>query len=100
MLVNHHEGYLSWAEYGRKQRLIADNANGKGMMIARGALRRGELLGGLLRCSHCGRKLHVAYSGRNGNTGRYHCRGAQLNHGTDPCISFGSPGAGAVGAKS
>lgn len=59
--------------------------------MARGALRRGELLlGGLLRCGHCGRKLHVAYSGTNGNTGRYHCRGAQFNHGTDPCISFGS----------
>ena len=90
LLVEHHEGYLSWADYQRNQRLIADNATGKGMM-ARGALRRGELLlGGLLRCGHCGRKLHVAYSGKNGNTGRYHCRGAQFNHGTDPCISFGS----------
>ena len=38
--------------------------------------RRGEaLLAGLLRCGHCGRKLHVAYSGENGNSGRYHCRG-------------------------
>ncbi|MER8474229.1 recombinase family protein [Mesorhizobium sp. M1328] len=101
LLVDHHEGYLSWAEYERNQRLIADNANGKGMMMARGALRRGELpLGGLLRCGHCGRKLHVAYSGKNGNTGRYHCRGAQLNHGTDPCISFGSLRADlAVGAE-
>lgn len=90
LLIDHHEGYLSWVEYERNQRLIADNATGKGMM-ARGALRRGELLlGGLLRCGHCGRRLHVAYSGTNGNTGRYHCRGAQFNHGTDPCISFGS----------
>lgn len=90
LLVDHHEGYLSWAEYERNQRLIADNATGKGMM-ARGALRRGELLlGGLLRCGHCGRKLHVAYSGTSGNTGRYHCRGAKFNHGTASCISFGS----------
>ncbi|MER8760417.1 recombinase zinc beta ribbon domain-containing protein [Mesorhizobium sp. M0976] len=45
--------------------------------MARGAPRRGELLlGGLLRCGHCGRKLHVAYSGRNGKIGRYHCGGA------------------------
>jgi hypothetical protein len=43
--------------------LIADNANGKNPM-SRGALRRGAaLLAGLLRCGHCGRKLHVAYSG-------------------------------------
>ncbi|WP_353027369.1 zinc ribbon domain-containing protein [Mesorhizobium sp. M0991] len=43
-----------------------------------------------MRCGHCGRKLHVSYSGSNGNTGRYHCRGAQLTHGTDLCIGFGS----------
>ena len=90
LLIDHHAGYLSWAEFERNQRLIADNANCKGAM-ARGALRRGELLlGGLLRCGHCGRKLHVAYSGSNSNIGRYHCRGGLLNHGTDPCISFGS----------
>jgi excisionase family DNA binding protein len=90
LLLDHHEGYLSWAEYERNQRLIADNANGKGLMV-RGAVRRGEtLLAGMLRCGHCGRKLHVAYSGTKGDVGRYHCRGAMLNHGTDPCISFGS----------
>ena len=42
LLVDHHEGYLSWPEYERNERLIADNANGKGMMV-RGAVRRGEL---------------------------------------------------------
>ena len=62
---------------------------GKSFM-SRGSVRRGEaLLAGLLRCGHCGRKLHVAYSGENGNAGRYHCRGGQLNHGGAPCISFG-----------
>ena len=58
--------------------------------MSKGALRRGEaLLAGLLRCGHCGRKLHVAYSGTGGNTGRYHCRGGHFNHGGDRCISFG-----------
>jgi len=33
--------------------------------------------------------LHVAYSGTHGGVPRYHCRGAQINHGTDWCISFG-----------
>lgn len=90
LIVEHHEGYLSWAEFERNQRLIADNATGKGMMV-RGAVRRGEtFLAGLLRCGHCGRKLHVAYSGTKGDVGRYHCRGAMINHGTGPCISFGS----------
>ena len=43
-----------------------------------------------MRCAHCGRKLHVAYSGTDGNTSRYHCRGAAINHGASKCISFGS----------
>ena len=89
LIPNHHEGYLSWADYERNLSLIADNANGKNPM-SRGALRRGEaLLAGLLRCGHCGRKLHVAYSGADGNTGRYHCQGGFINHGGDRCISFG-----------
>src|SRR5271166_5920902 len=90
LLKDHHEGYLCWAEFERNQRLIADNANSKGLM-ARGAVRRGEtLLAGLLRCGHCGRKLHVAYGGTHGEAGRYHCKGSSLNHGGDRCISFGS----------
>lgn len=89
LIPSHHEGYLSWADYERNLSLIADNANGKNPM-SRGALRRGEaLLAGLLRCGHCGRKLHVAYSGKDGNTGRYHCQGGFINHGGDRCISFG-----------
>lgn len=89
LILDHHESYISWAEFERNQRLISDNANGQSFM-SRGSVRRGEaLLAGLLRCGHCGRKLHVAYSGENGSSGRYHCRGGQLNHGGAPCISFG-----------
>ena len=89
LIRDHHEGYVSWEEFDRNQRLIADNANCKGLM-ARGAVRRGDaLLAGLLRCGHCGRRLHVHYSGSKGYCVRYGCRGAHLNHGTKPCISFG-----------
>jgi DNA invertase Pin-like site-specific DNA recombinase len=89
LILDHHGGYIAWAEFERNQRLISDNANGQSFM-SRGAVRRGEaLLAGLLRCGHCGRKLHVAYSGENRSSGRYHCRGGHLNHGGDPCISFG-----------
>ena len=90
LIIEHHQGYIDWETYEHNQRVIADNANMKGEMV-RGALRRGEaLLAGLLRCGHCGRKLHVAYSGAHGNTSRYHCRGAAINHGASKCISFGS----------
>jgi len=90
VLINdHHDGYIPWTEFERNQRLVADNANGKSFK-SKGAIRRGEaLLAGLFRCGHCGRKLHVAYSGVNGSAGRYHCRGSQMNHGGSACISFG-----------
>jgi DNA invertase Pin-like site-specific DNA recombinase len=90
LLVGHHEGYLSWAEYERNQRLIAGNANGKGMMV-RGAVRTGEaLLAGLLRCGHCGRRLLVAYNGTKGDIGRYNCDAVRHDPGAEPCISFGA----------
>jgi excisionase family DNA binding protein len=89
LIVDHHEGYVAWEEFERNQRLIADNANCRGLM-ARGSVRRGEaMLAGLLRCGHCGRRLHVSYSGNGGFCVRYSCRGAHLNHGTQTCISFG-----------
>jgi hypothetical protein len=43
LLSDHHEGYLSWTEFERNQRLIVDNANSEGRM-ARGSDRRGESL--------------------------------------------------------
>ena len=90
LLVDHHEGYLSWADFERNQRLIADNANGKGMMV-RGAVRKGEaLLGGLLRCGHCGRRLLVSYNGTKGDIGRYYCDATRSNPGAAACISFGA----------
>src|ERR1700687_2499234 len=67
LITKHHEGYIDWETYEHNQRVIADNTNMKGEM-ARGALRQGEaLLAGLLRCGHCGRKLHVGYCGSDGN---------------------------------
>ena len=91
LILDHHDGYIDWDTYEHNQNVIADNTNMRGAM-ARGALRRGEaLLAGLLRCGHCGRKLHVAYSGSDGHTSRYHCKGAANNHGSPhKCISFGS----------
>ena len=86
LLKDQHEGYISWSAFEQNQRVIADNATGKGATV-RGAVRRGELLlAGLLRCGHCGRKMYVGYGGK---AGRYYCQGALVNHGTERCISFG-----------
>ena len=89
LIRDHHDGYITWAEYERNQKVIADNANCHGA-TARGSIRKGEaLLAGLLRCGHCGRNLHVTYPGDQGSMVRYSCRGGHINHGTELCISFG-----------
>ena len=89
LIHDHHVGYVTWPEFERNQHLIADNANGKSYM-GRGSIRRGEaLLPGLLRCARCGRRLHVQYTGKGGNTQRYVCRGAFSAKAVDNCIGFG-----------
>jgi DNA invertase Pin-like site-specific DNA recombinase len=86
LIPDHHEGYITWAEFERNQRLIADNSNGKRWM-SRGAVRPGEaLLPGLMRCARCGKKLHVRYGGR---TYRYECVGAFTHLAAARCITFG-----------
>src|SRR6202162_4464872 len=86
LIKDHHEAYITWDEFERNLRVIANNATGMSSATARGAVRQGELLlAGLLRCGHCGRKLHVHYSGK---IGRYNCYGARTNHGAVRCISI------------
>ncbi|MEE8226092.1 MAG: recombinase family protein [Kiloniellales bacterium] len=85
LIRDHHEGYITWAEFERNQQLIADNTNGKRFM-SRGAVRSGEaLLPGLLRCARCGKKLRVRY----GQTFRYECVGAFNQMAAARCITFG-----------
>jgi DNA invertase Pin-like site-specific DNA recombinase len=90
LIQDHHPGYITWEEYERNQKILADNANMKGRM-ARGAPRPGgALLAGLLRCGQCGRKLHVHYSGKQG-VAYYRCRGAANRYGEPSCLSFRGP---------
>lgn len=89
LISDHHEGYIDWDEYQANQRQITHNAAMKGSMVRGPARSGGALLPGLLRCGHCGRKLHVTYGGAAGQCLRYACQGALINHGTDRCISFG-----------
>jgi excisionase family DNA binding protein len=89
LIHDHHAGYITWAEFERNQHLIADNANGKSYM-GRGSIRRGEaLLPGLFRCARCGRRLHIQYTGKGGNTQRYACKGAFSTKAANNCIGFG-----------
>ena len=86
LIKDHHAAYITWDEFERNLEVIANNATGMSSALARGAARAGELLlPGLLRCGHCGRKLHVHYGGK---LGRYNCYGARTNHGAARCISI------------
>ena len=86
LIKDHHAAYITWDEFERNLAVIANNATGMSSALARGAAREGELLlPGLLRCGHCGRKLHVHYGGK---LGRYNCYGARTNHGAARCISI------------
>jgi DNA invertase Pin-like site-specific DNA recombinase len=82
-----HEGYVSWDEFERIQRAMAENLRGWGH---RGAVTNGPaLLTGLLRCRRCGRKLTVWYTGNAHNVLRYACHRGELDNGEPRCISFG-----------
>src|SRR6202521_1003308 len=86
LIKDHHTAYITWDEFEHNLEVIANNATGMSSALARGAARKGELLlPGLLRCGHCGRKLHVHYSGK---IGRYNCYGARTNHGAARCVSI------------
>jgi excisionase family DNA binding protein len=84
LITDHHEAYIEWDEYLRIQSLIANNAVAHGEAV-RGAVRSGPaLLVGLLRCGHCGRKLHVEYPSQ-GHI-RYACMSLRLDPNGVCCV--------------
>jgi excisionase family DNA binding protein len=86
LIRDRHDGYISWEEYDRNQKIIAGNANMKGTMVAGSVRKGGGLLVGLLRCGHCGRKLKVLHHARRDT--RYICN-AEMDYASDKkCITF------------
>jgi excisionase family DNA binding protein len=89
LIREHHQGYISWQQYEHNQRIITANANRRGEIVPGSVRNGGALLAGLLRCGHCGRKLHVVHHSVGG--ARYVCNSAMINHGQrTPCIAFGN----------
>jgi DNA invertase Pin-like site-specific DNA recombinase len=85
--TEHHEGYIDWSVYQSNQALIAQNENSKGDKV-RGSIKRGvALLSGLLRCGHCGAKLHAEYP--RPDVVRYTCVSHVLDSGTSCRLMFG-----------
>ena len=87
LIPGSHEGYVSWEEFERIQYMIQQNIQGEQQP---GAVRNGPaLLAGLLRCSRCGRKLTVRYTGSGHDVLRYSCLRGWLDNGEPRCIAFG-----------
>ena len=88
-IPHHHVGYIDWATYEENRRMIQRNSVNWEGDEAMTAIRAGQgLLVGLLRCGHCGRKLHVRYWGGRGTNARYLCRG-DYDDGGQYCLGFG-----------
>jgi DNA invertase Pin-like site-specific DNA recombinase len=87
LIPNTHAGYVSWEQFEQVQLAIGNNVRG---WQQSGAVQKGAaLLGGLLRCRRCGRKLMVQYSGERGDIVRYGCKRGWLDNGQPRCIAFG-----------
>jgi DNA invertase Pin-like site-specific DNA recombinase len=81
-----HEGYVSWEDFERAQRMIENNRLSDHTV---GPARRGRgLLASVLRCRRCGRLLRVYYKGPEGAIIRYACPKAHLDNKEARCIGF------------
>ena len=88
-IPEHHVGYINWATYEENQRMTQRNSVNWQGDESMAAIRAGQgLLVGLIRCGHCGRKLHVRYWGGRGTHARYLCKG-DYDDGGQYCIGFG-----------
>ena len=87
LLKDHHESYIDWEEFERNQTQLAANAYGRkdGAKSGRGGR---ALLGGLLVCGRCGRRLNVVYTGRSSQP-VYRCDRGNTALGSPRCMMFG-----------
>jgi hypothetical protein len=84
-IKDHHEGYISWAEFERNQVLLAGNAYGRVGDTKSGRGGR-ALLAGLICCARCGRRLSVLYTGRYPRP-IYRCEQPNIQLGQRRCLS-------------
>jgi DNA invertase Pin-like site-specific DNA recombinase len=90
LILDHHPGYISWAEYLDNLKVLEGNAAMSSSANAGAAKGGPALLSGLLRCGRCGRLLRVAYGGSGGRVPRYHCCGGRTLRGSGSCLTVGA----------
>ena len=88
-LRDHHSGYIDWATFEENQKMIRANSLKCESDGTVSPVRAGQaILVGVLRCGHCGRKMHVRYWGKSGTAARYFCKG-DYDAGGRHCVAFG-----------
>lgn len=88
MIRDHHDGYIDWEEYERNQQQLALNSYGRAGGVKSGRGGR-ALLSGMLICGRCGRRLKVAYTGKQQSRPVYRCETPNLMMGLPRCMTFG-----------
>jgi hypothetical protein len=82
---DHVPASITWEPYEANQERLRQN---QARVAARGVPRPGAaLLGGLLFCGRCGRRLRIGYNGST-NSPRYRCNYDCLHYGAAPCQSL------------
>ena len=92
LLQNNHDGYIQWQDYLENLSMLESNASSREPSSSGVAKQGTALVGGLLRCGHCGRKMFVAYSGNGNRQPRYSCHGGRDERGSASCQSLGGTG--------
>ena len=85
-----HPGYITWEAYVHNQEKLRQNHARFGGAV-RGAAREGAaLLGGLVLCGRCGRRMRTSYRGHASRQWDYVCLGDH-SHGQTRCWSVPGP---------
>ena len=87
LLLDHHAGYIPWAEYEANLRRLAENAQANGAERRKSPPREGPaLLQGLVVCGRCGARMGVRYAMHHGEPApEYVCQREAIEHARPLC---------------
>lgn len=98
LLLDHHPGYISWAQFLRNEQRLDDNRTSRDQ-DRRGPAREGTaLLQGIALCGCCGRRMTIRYL-EDGLTPVYRCAQAYHQFGEPTCQSIRGDGIDAAVAQ-
>ena len=94
VIQGHHFAYISWERFVKIQEQLANNLQMQGGEGSGPTREGGGLLQGLVRCGHCGRRMHINFGGNagtpKGRTPQYRCMTARVQVGGPECQVVGS----------